>query len=182
MIRHSLVVVAVVMSLAGCAAVDAPGSRTTSGLPPEAFAHRVGTSELVLFWNCSQPEPGVIRIEGIAQSPWQAQPIRYLEFTLLGVGAQEETTAKATGTARDIQIMTNQSSPFQLNLKSAGAETRFDLYYNYRYAHEYDSSSSLIGTRGTVVAGPAMVNSRLFAQTETFLARDVCSPTEHLAR
>jgi hypothetical protein len=95
------------------------------------------------------------------------------------VDAQEGTTAKATGTARDIQIMTNQSSPFQLNLKSAGAETRFDLYYNYRFEHEYDSSSSLIGTRGTVVAGPAMVNSRLFAQTEIFMVRDACGESQH---
>jgi hypothetical protein len=30
-----------------------------------------------------------------------------------------------------------------------------------------------------VVAGPAMVNSRLFAQTETFLVRDACGESQH---
>ena len=177
--RSTVLLLVFGLSLAGCAAMETPESGSAPATAAEPYAHRVGTSELVLSWNCSQPEPGVMRVEGIAQSPWQAQPIRYLEFSLLGVDAQEETTAKATGTARDIQIMTNQSSPFQLTLKSAGAATRFDLYYNYRYEHEFDGSSSLIGTSGTVVAGPAMGTSRLFAQTETFMVRDACGESQH---
>ena len=36
--------------------------------------------------------------------------------------------------------------------------------------------------RGVLVAGPPMAGPRLLAQTQTFLTRDVCSPTEHLAR
>ena len=177
--RSTVLLLVFGLSLAGCAAMETPETGSAPATAAEPYAHRVGTSELVLSWNCSQPEPGGMRVEGIAQSPWQAQPIRYLEFSLLGVNAQEETTAKATGTARDIQIMTNQSSPFQLTLTSAGAATRFDLYYNYRYEHEFDGSSSLLGTSGTVVAGPAMVNSRLFAQTETFMVRDACGESQH---
>ena len=176
--RSTVLLLVFGLSLAGCAAMETPETGSAPATAAVPYAHRVATSELVLLWNCSQPEPGVMRVEGIAQSPWQAQPIRYLEFSLLGVDAQEGTTAKATGTVRDNQIMTNQSSPFQLNLKSAGTETRFDLYYNYRYHDEYDSTS-LIGTRGTLVAGPAMVNSRLFAQMQTFMVRDACGENQH---
>jgi hypothetical protein len=174
MIRHSLMVVAVVMALAGCAAMEAPGSGAGPGLPPEAYAHRVATAEVVLLWNCLEPEPGRLRVAGIAQNPWQAQPIGYLEFTLLGVDAQERTTAETTGAARDLQIYTNTNTSFQLELKPAGTEVRFDLYYHYRFHEEFDM--------GALVAGPPMAGPRLLAQTQTFLVRDVCGATQHRAR
>lgn len=174
MIRHSLMVVAFVMSLAGCVAMEAPGGGTMPGSPPEAFAHRVATSEVVLLWNCLESEPGLLRVEGVARSPWQAQPIRYLEFDLVGVDAQERTTAQTAGAARDFQIYTNQSTSFQLALKRAGTEVRFDLYYRYRFEDEFDMSA--------LVAGPPTAGPRLLAQTRTFLVRDVCGATQHQAR
>jgi hypothetical protein len=113
-------------------------------------------------------------VEGVAQNPWQAQPVRYLEFELVGVDAHERTTAETSGTARDFQIHTNQSTPFQLALKPAGTETRFDLYYHYRFNEEFDTSA--------LVAGPPMAAPRLFAQVQRFLVRDVCGDTQHRAR
>ena len=178
MIRHFLIGMALVMSLAGCAAMEAPESGSGRGLPPEALAHRVATSEVVLLWNCVEPEPGLLRVEGVAQSPWQAQPIRYLEFQLVGVDAQERTTAQTAGAARDVQLFTNQSTPFQLVLKTAGTEVRFDLYYDYRFNEGFDIGA----TQGVLVAGPPMAGPRLFAQTHTYLVRDACGATQHRAR
>jgi hypothetical protein len=173
MIRHSLIVVAVAMCLAGCAAMEAPGGGAMPGSPPQAFAHRVATSELVLLWNCLAPGPGGLRVEGIGQNPWQAQPIQYLELELVGVDAQERTTAQTTGAVRNVQLMTNQSTPFQLELKTAGTEVRFDLYYHYRFEPEFDSA---------MLAGPPMTSPRLAAQTQTFLVRDACGANQHRAR
>ena len=85
MVRQALLLVVVAMGVTSCVAVDTPGT----GAPPEAFAHRVATSEVVLLWNCLQPEPGRLRVVGEAQSPWQAQPIRFLELQVVGVDAQE---------------------------------------------------------------------------------------------
>ena len=172
MIRHCLMVVALVMSLAGCAAMEAPGSGTRPGLPPEAFAHRVATSEVALLWNCLESESGLLRVEGVART-WQEQPIRFLEFDLVGVDAHERTTAQTAGEARDLQIFTNQSTSFQLALKRAGTEVRFDLYYRYRFNDEYDM--------GALVAGPPTAAPRLLAQTRTFMVRDVCGATQHRA-
>jgi len=173
MIRHSLIVVAFAMSLAGCAAMEAPGGGTMPGAPPQAFSHRVATSEVVLLWNCLEPEPGLLRVEGEVRSPWQAQPIRELEFDLMGVDAQERTTAQTAGAARDYQIFTNQSTSFQLALKRAGTEVRFDLYYRYRFGDQFEM--------GALVAGPPTAGPRLLAQpTKTFLVRDVCGATQHL--
>ena len=174
MLRQSLVVVSLLMSLAGCAAVDGPERGSLSAMSPETFSHRIATSEVVLFWNCLQPEPGQLRLEGMAKSPWATQPIRYLEFDLVGVNAQERTTAQGAGAARDVQIHTNQSSPFQVELKTTGTETRVDLYYHYRFQSEFEMSARL--------AGPPMAAPRLLAQTNTFMVRDACGAAQHLAR
>ncbi len=171
MIRHSLMVLAFGMSLAGCAAMEAPGGGTVPGAPPQAFAHRVATSEVVLLWNCLDPEPGQLRVEGVVRSPWQAQPIRELEFDLVGVDAQERTTAQTAGAARDYQIFTNQRTSFQLALKRAGTEVRFDLYYHYRFNEMWDM--------GALVAGSLTAGPRLLAQMKNFLVRDVCGSTQH---
>ena len=174
MLRHLGFVSILTGVLTACAMTDMPQGGGTL----ETFAHRVATSEIVLLWNCLQPEPRRLRVEGVAQNPWQAQPIQYLEFELVGVDAQERTTAQATGAARDFQIRTNQRSRFELTLKTAGTEVRFDLYYNYRFNEEFDMSA----TTGVLVAGPPMVSPRLLAQTQTFLVRDVCGAVQHLAR
>ena len=174
MIRHSLMVLAIAMSLAGCAGADAPWSGSMSGSPPEAFVHRVASSDVILLWNCLEPESGQLRIDGVARSPWQAQPIRELEFDLVGVDAKERTTAQTAGAARDFQIYTSQSTSFELALKRSGSEVRFDLYYRYRFGDEYDMNA--------MVAGPPTVGPRLLAQTRAFLVRDVCGATQHRAR
>jgi hypothetical protein len=163
------VLLLIAMAVTSCVAVDTVGT----GMSPEAFTHRAATSEVVLLWTCLQPASDLLRVEGVARNPWQAQPIRYLELQVVGVDAQGRQTAEVAGKARDFQIFTNQQSPFQLDLRTAGAEVRFDLYYQYLFDQEYDTA---------MVAGPPMVGPRLHAQTNTNMVRDVCSPTQHLAR
>jgi hypothetical protein len=127
----------------------------------------------MLRWNCLQPVSGVLRVEGVARNPWHAQPIRFLELQVVGVDPEGRQTAEAAAKARDIQILTHQQSPFQLDLRPTGTEVRFDLYYQYRFHQEYDAA---------LVAGPPLVGPRLYAQTNTNMVRDVCSLTQHLAR
>ena len=173
MLRRFLPAVSLVMSLVGCAAMDASERGSMSAAPPETFTHRVATSELILLWNCLQPESGQLRLEGVAKNPWAAEPIQYLEFELVGMDGQERKTARGAGAARDLQILTNQSSPFQLELKTAGTEVRFDLYYNYRFRSDFDTSARL--------AGPPLAGPRLLAQTSTFMVRDACGAAQHPA-
>ncbi len=172
MVRQAMLLVGMAMGVTACVAVDTAGT----GAPLEAFTHRVATSEVVLLWNCVQPASGGLRLEGVAHSPWQSQPIRYLELQLVGVDAQGRQTAEAAGQARDIQILTNERSPFLLDLRTAGTEVRVDLFYQYRFNQEWDSGTLLL-------AGPPMVGPRRYAQTtNTYMVRDACSPTQHLAR
>jgi hypothetical protein len=169
MVRYGLLLAVVAMGVISCAAVDTAGT----GAPPDTFTHRTANAEVVLLWNCLQPATGVLRVEGVARNPWQAQPVRYLEVQVVGVDAQGRQTAEGAGKAQDIQLFTNQQSFFQVDLRTAGAEVRFDLYYQYLFNHEYDTA---------LLAGPPMVGPRLYAQTTTNMVRDACSPTQHLAR
>ncbi len=175
MVIRAMLLAMLGMGLAACTSLEVAqksGARPTA-YPPDAFTHRVATSDVVLYWNCERPETNLLRLDGVAQNPWAAQPIRFLEFELVGVDGRDRTVSDVKGAARDIQIFTNQTSPFQLDLRLAGNEARLDLYYEYRFnLEEMDA----------LLAGPPAGIPRLFAQTNRFLARDVCSETQHRVR
>lgn len=157
------------LALGACAS---PAARPAP-YPPDTYAHRVASSHVLLYWNCHRPEPGFLRVEGVAQNPWSSQEVRFLEVEIVGVNNQERTVSHAKGAAQDILIRTNQFSPFQMELRPAGSEVRFDLYYEYRF-QDVEEQARLAGL---LVGAP-----RVLAQTQRFLARDACSETQHRAR
>lgn len=174
MFRNLLVGATLGFVLAGCVVMDNPNRGVVPISTAEKFAHRSATSEVVLLWNCQQPETERLQMTGVVQSPWQAQPIRGLEFALVGVDAKGRTTAQTGWDPKQLQLFTNQQVPFQLELKTTGTEARFDLYYQYFFEGEWDSSARL--------AGPPVPIPRLLAQTKATLVRDVCSDGQHRAR
>ena len=139
--------------------------------PPPGYSHTVQSNDVALYWNCARSETGAIQVSGLAFNPWSAQPVRFLELELVGVGSGERTVSEVGIQARDIQLLTNQSTPFQLDLRTTGAETRFDLYYRYKFQDDghHPKEASLAWD------GPV-----LFAQSQKqFRVRDACSETLH---
>lgn len=169
MLLGSLLITSIVLSLMGCASGQAPV--TASPALPSAFAHRVGSSHVVLYWNCERPEAGRLQLDGIAQSPWAE--VRSLEFELVGLDAQNRIVSESRGEPRDSLIRTNQASPFRLELRTVGSEVRFDLFYQHQFVPE---------AMDALLAGPLTARARLVAQADKFLVRDVCSETQHRAR
>ncbi len=112
-----------------------------------SFAHRVSDDMVNLYWNCSRPAPGVVRVAGVASNPYSAQPLQDVEFRLYGVNAQGTNVSRARGSAHAFLIYTNDSSPFTIDLKTMGGETRYDLVYSYRVQPEVDQNFAL-GTGG----------------------------------
>jgi len=166
-----------VLFLVGCAGGGDSPQFLDSALktdPTTGFTHRVANAQVVLYWTCTRPEPGSLRVEGVAQSPWSPQPIKFMEFNLVGVDARDHQVS-ATGAALPaILLWMNQVSPFRLDLKPAGTETRFDLYYEYRFDE---------GGNDRLFAGPPEAGPRLLAQQlRIWLVRDACSETQHLSR
>jgi hypothetical protein len=137
--------------------------------PPAVFAHRVASSHVELYWNCGRPEPGVLRLDGVAQNTWAQQEVRFLELDLAGVDERDRPVSHAATALPDFLLRTNQISPFQMDLRTTGTEVRFDLYYRYRFQEN----------GGRFMAGHPVGVSRLLAQTTGFMARDVCSETQH---
>ncbi len=163
------------VGLAACTGLGGTGSQGSAhpGLPAPVYAHRMSTSDVVLYWNCARPEPGVLRLEGMAQNPWQAQPIVSLRFELVGLAAQGRRVSEARADAGDSQIGTNQSTPFHLDHRLGGGEVRFDLYIQYYFSQmEMDAR----------LAGPPVPLPWLLADTTRFLIQDACSESRHLAR
>jgi hypothetical protein len=140
---------------------------------PDAFAHRVATAHLTLYWNCSRPEANLLRLEGVAQNPWSSQPVGFVALDLVGVSGEGRVLSQTKGEVRDIMLYTNQVSPFDLALRTVGSEVRFDLHYRYQF-EDAEMEARL--------AGPFMPGLRLATANIRFLARDVCSETQHRAR
>ena len=127
--------------------------------PPAVFAHRVSTADLTVYWNCEQPEPGAVRVDGVVQNTG-GRSVEYAQIEIVSVDARERTIASVRSGVRDVILQTNQISPFQLGLRIVGAEARIDLYYEYRARPHF----GLGGFQGF---------------PEHFRARDVCSDTQH---
>jgi hypothetical protein len=163
------------LALSACATDGTfkPLADTSTPYPPSGYTHTVESSHVVLYWNCARPEASALRLEGLAFNPWSDEPVRFLTFALEGVNAEERAVSSAEGEAQDIQIRTNQSTPFQLDLRTAGSEARFDLFYEYQFQDR---------GHGSVVTSLDWDGPVLFAQTTQFLVRDACSDTQHLVR
>ena len=168
-------IVAIGVALAGCAAdgsFSAPATQARP-YPPPGYSHTIQTSAVVLYWNCARPAPNVVEVSGLAFNPWQSQPVRDLEIELVGVDGRDRTVSETTAVAPDAQLHTNQSTPFQLQLRTAGSESRLDLYYRYKFQD---------GGRDWIVAGPGWNGPVLLAQQVQFRVRDACSESQHRVR
>ncbi len=155
--------------VAGCATAGIPAP-----YPPPGFAHRVASSHVELYWNCARPELNALTVEGVAINPWSPQEVRFLEFELVGVDTRDHAISHVRAEAPDFLLRTNQQTPFRLDLRPAGAEVRFDLFYQYRF-DEGDGNRlfARAGSGGTFLLAQA---------TKRFMARDVCSDSQHRAR
>lgn len=162
--------------LCACAAdrtLMASGQERTP-YPPPGYGHMVQSSHVAIYWNCARPEPGVVQLGGVAFNPWSSQPVRFLEVELVGVDSRERTVSAAGTKAPDIEILTNQSTSFQLSLRAIGGESRFDLYYRYLFQD---------GGRDGLVASLAWDGPILLANSQKqFRVRDACSETQHRVR
>jgi hypothetical protein len=135
LLLRSVLLAVVAVSVGACA----PYSYSTG--PSGDLPHRVTDGKVALSWKCLCPEPGIVRLEGLANNPYYPQPIKELEFQLYGVDGQGRNVSQTRGAARDYLIHTNAPSPFTLDLRTAGGEVRFDLVYMYRMRASFDSET-----------------------------------------
>ncbi len=129
--RFSAMTLLLLLALvAGCAG---PGVSATS-VDYSSYRHQVTDGTVALYWNCSRPSAGVVRVQGVANNPYSMSPLEDLEFRLYGVSAQGYTMARARASAKEYWINTNAPSPFTIDIQTQGVAVRFDLIYSYMLA------------------------------------------------
>ncbi len=174
---RGVLLLALVMTLSACAAngYEAAPTLGKTQWPPTEYRHTVSTTALSQYWNCSRPAAEVMRLDGLAANLWNSQPVRFMEWTLAGVDKDGRTVSNATVGARVLQLWTNQYTTYQIDLRTTGAETRFDLYYTYQF---WDSGKDAIPLASLDWDGPVL----LAQQNSRFFVLDACSDTQHLVR
>ena len=151
---HVLVFVLCLGALTACGMVKP--------MPPlDSFGHRITDGTLALYFNCSQPTAGAVRVDGWANNPYLPGPIKGLGFILYGVNAQNRSVSQAKADAQSYLIQTNEPSQFTIDLKTVGGEVRYDLVYEY-----YGSADGGGGRLGMMGGG---------GERQQNMARDVCA-------
>ncbi len=138
---------------AGCGTA-VPGRGPASGpaeYPQTNFAHRAGARDIVVYWNCSQPEADVVRVDGVVQNSG-GRAVQFVNLEAAAADPRERYVASAKTALPEIILHANQISPFAMELRVPAA-TRLDMYYAYRFT----------------ATSPEIRE----------LARDACSPTQH---
>jgi hypothetical protein len=133
--RHLGLLVCLGLSLGACAPTQ-PWSGpegTFSPYPPRGFTHTASTSAMELFWTCTRPVPDTLVLQGLAFNPWSASAVRWLELALVGENVRGATVSETSGEPQDYLLGSMRSTPFQLELKLAGSEVRFNLFYRYQF-------------------------------------------------
>jgi len=152
--------------LAACGSEGGLGllGSTSEPYPPPGFAHQRNYMVLELYWNCTQPTPDRLLLQGVAVNVVEPE-VRLYELTVVGVDAHGATVSEATSTPRQYVLRTMQSTPMEVEVRTTGHEVRFDLLYRY------DSPSHGGGGMGELPAGAPAV--RLVATHPFLLAQEV---------
>lgn len=154
--RHSgRLVTSVGLMLSACAGAGIGGPSESKLYPPAVYAHRVSTNDVDVYWNCTRPEPAVVRFEGVVQN-WKGGRVKFMELELDVADARGRYVSGGKTALKDIVLYANQIAPYALQVRPAGTEERFDLIYWYYIDPTIGESAR-----------------------QQFLARDVCSPTQH---
>jgi hypothetical protein len=121
-----------VLAAAGCAACS--GAVPRQAIPDYSrFSHSWTTPQVTLYWDCTEVEPGSLRIDGVGVNLWEPVPPRFLELSLYGVDAYGRVTSGTQAMAQGVELFMNFPAAFHLELNEQGGAVRVDLAYRYQY-------------------------------------------------
>lgn len=127
--------------------------------PPASFAHRAASAELELLWNCSRPQPQVMRLTGAAHNIGQNE-VRSVLLTAKSVKTGDAPILVTAEALPEIILYASGPSPFQVDLQLEKAPTRIDLSAVYQVTPSVSAQASP-------------------GSQENLAADDVCEPSRH---
>jgi hypothetical protein len=113
-----------VVSLAACAGQQA-------WTPQVNYAYEVDDGVLYIRWNCFAEPPGLV-MRGFVNNPMSMNALKDTTLSLSGINAQGGTVSSTQDSALPFMLETNVRTPFEMKLKTTGAEVRFDMWYQYQ--------------------------------------------------
>ncbi len=157
-VRAGLLVVAAAL-LAACAPAHYTDLSPGPVPPPASFAHRVASTNVELFWNCSQLQPQVMRLIGAARNIGRGE-VRSVLLTVRSVKAGDAPLLVTAEALPEIILYASGPSSFQVDLQLEKTPTRIDLSAVYQMTPDVSAPSSV---------GPQ----------ENLAADDVCAPARY---
>jgi hypothetical protein len=128
---------------------------------------------LELYWNCTQPTPDRLLLQGVAVNVVEPE-VRLLELTVVGVDARGATVSEATGTVRQFVLRPMQSTPMEVEVRTTGREVRFDLLYHYEAPAHGGGGMGELPAEAPAVRLVATHPFRLAQEANRLIVRDIC--------
>ena len=125
---------------------------------PSAFAHRLVSQDVEIYWSCSRPQPTLLRVDGIAKNIGKGE-VRLLQMELHDVDRQTGVILQSGTAVPDISLHPDNFSPVQVELQPPTANGQVDMLYTYRI-----TSIGILKTTN---------------MNKEHTARDVCSAEQH---
>ena len=123
-----------------------------------AFAHRMVSPDMELYWSCARPQPRLVRVDGIAKNIGRGE-VHLLELELHDVDRQTGSILQSGAAVSDIILHPDIFSAVQVEVQPATADGQIDLLYTYRI-----TSVGIIKTSNI---------------DKEFQAHDICAATHH---
>jgi hypothetical protein len=156
-IRSGLLVLAAAL-LAACTPAHYADLGPGPVAPPASFAHRAADANVELFWNCSQPQPQVMRLIGAARNAGQGE-VRSILLTARSVKLGDAPLLVTAEALPEIILYASGPSPFQVDLQLEKTPTRIDLSAVYQVTPDVSAPSS-VGPQGNLAADDICAPSR----------------------
>jgi len=158
--------VILVLILAGCALSPSPFTQPADIYHPLEYPFYFDALQADLFWRCTTPEGGGVRIEGYALSSLRTStPIYNFQVRLIARDAQGGILADRWTYGDLISASRYEPIPFAISVPATGEGVHYDLFYWFQYPS---------GNGGRGSERPEIVLARATLLPVSWTIEDVC--------
>ena len=160
--------VILVLVLAGCATQESPFTFTQPAdlYRPAEYPYYFDAVQADLYWRCTTPEGGGVRVEGYALSDLRSNlPIYDFQVRLFARDAKGEILADRWTYGDLISASRYEPIPFAISVPATGEGVHYDLFYWFQYPS---------GNGGRGSERPEIVLARATLLPVSWTIEDVC--------
>ena len=138
------IVFGLTLGLAACA-----GQQTWT--PQVNYDYTADDGRMYLRWNCLYEPPGLV-IQGFVNNELMT-PMKNTQISVYGVNAQGTQVSSVVDNSIPFMIETNDRTPFEIKVKTAGTEVTFNMWYSYEVGGAFMSGNPQRNLRNNACPG-----------------------------